>query len=68
MPMEKEGFRDQLERLTTRFEGREAITVDEVCELIGCHRDTLIRDKKFPKKKIGVRYVIPLVALARWMS
>lgn len=68
MPMEKEGFRDQLERLSVRFKDREAISVDEASELIGCHRDTIIRDKKFPKKKVGVKYVIPLVALARWMA
>ena len=72
MPREKEGYRDQLERLSTRFPGRETIYIKEACEVIGLSRETLLLDKTFPAKKPGDkkdgRIVIPLVALARWMS
>lgn len=44
----------------------------EACEVIGLSRETLLLDKTFPAKKPGDkkngRIVIPLVALARWMS
>lgn len=72
MPREKEGYRDQLERLSERFPGRETIYITEACEVVGLCRDTLLLDKTFPAKRPGGkkngRIVVPLVALARWMS
>lgn len=67
MPREKEGFREQLQRLTELYPGREMITIQEASDLTGYHRRTLLKDKSFPRKMIGNRYSIPLVQLARWM-
>lgn len=67
MPREKEGFREQLESLTTRFPGKEAIGLPECCAILCTHRDVLLSDKAFPAKKVGGKYLIPIIALARWL-
>ena len=71
VPKEKEGFREQLERLCELFPERETISMPEACKVVGLCRDTLLQDKTFPAKKPGNRrngkIVVPLVALARWM-
>ncbi|MEA4947082.1 MAG: hypothetical protein VB058_05915 [Oscillospiraceae bacterium] len=68
MSCEKENFRDSLDRLSAKYPGREFITISESCELIGCHRETIMHDKNFPLRRVGRRCVVPLVPLARWMS
>lgn len=68
MSREKEHFRDALDRLSEKFPGREFITVAESCELLGCHRETIMNDRTFPVKHIGKRCVVPLVLLAGWMT
>lgn len=67
MPREREGFRDQYRALTEHFNGREVITLNETCELLGLDRRALLDDKEFPAKKVGKKYIISLVALARWL-
>lgn len=73
MPREKEGFRDQLERLSERYPGREAIGIEEAAEIVGLDRRTLISDKSFPARKCGNKsptggkYIVPLAGLARWL-
>ena len=67
MPREKEGFREQLARLSEKYPGREMISLPEACEITGCYRRTLLQDKTFPRKKMGNVYKIPVVQLARWM-
>lgn len=72
VPKEKEGFREQLERLCELFPERETISMPEACKVVGLCRDTLLQDKTFPAKKPGNRrngkIVVPLVALARWLA
>lgn len=75
MPREKEGFREQLARLDEIFPGKEAIGICEVSKMLGVYRATLLHDKTFPARKIGEtnkpmggKYIVPKVALARWMS
>lgn len=72
MAREKEGFRDQLERLSSKFPGVEAIGMNEAAELIGVQKRTLLNDKTFPAKKLGKsktsKYIVPLVSLARWLA
>ena len=68
MPREREDFRDQLQALRERYEGQEVLTMDQSCKLLGLDRDALINDKSFPAKKVGKKYIIPIVPLARWMS
>jgi hypothetical protein len=65
---EKENFRDVLEGLRERFPDREAISIAEASKLIGAHRQTLLGTKGFPCQRAGNKYVIPIVALARWLS
>ncbi len=66
--MEKELFRDHLERLRELYPGKEVITIAETCALLHINRHTLLQDKKCPAKQIGGRYVVPLINLARYMS
>ncbi len=68
MPREREDFRDQLQSLREQFSGQEVLTLDQSCALLGLDRDALLHDKTFPSKKVGKRYIIPIVPLARWMS
>lgn len=65
--MEKADYRDNLERLSKRFSG-ELIPFLEVCEYLGTTSKVLNADKTFPKKKIGGRYFVTVVALAKWLS
>lgn len=67
MPREKEGFREQLESLVSRFPGKEAVSLETCCELLDTDRRILLNDKTFPAKKVGGKYLIPLVGLARWL-
>lgn len=67
MPRERESFRDQLQVLQTKFPGQEVLTMDQSCQLLGLDKDALIHDRDFPAKKVGRRYIIPMVPLARWM-
>lgn len=68
MPREHEMFRDQLQSLREQFAGQEVLTMDQSCKLLGLDRDALIHDRDFSAKKVGKKYIIPIVSLARWMS
>ena len=37
------------------------------CKLLGLDWDALVHNDEFPAKKVGKRYIIPIVPLARWM-
>ena len=71
MPREMEGYREQLVRLSERFPNREAISIKECCETLPLNRRTILSDETFPVKRVSGKatgkYIIPLVALARWM-
>lgn len=56
-----------LEELKATFD-KPIITVREAARYL--HKDprTLMADKSFPYKKRGGRYLVSLVALARWMG
>lgn len=68
MPREREDFRDQLQALRERYEGQEVLTMEQSEKLLYVDRMALLNDKTFPVKKVGRRYIIPIVPLARWMS
>ena len=68
MPREKELFRDNLERLRELFPDVEVLTMRETCKLLRIDPRTLLQDKKCPAKKIGNRYIVPIVRLASYMS
>ena len=56
-----------LEELKKHF-GKPVITVTEAARYL--HKDyrTLLSDRKFPYRKCKGRYLVSLVALARWME
>ena len=65
---EREAFRDQLQSLREQFAGQEVLTLDQSSKLLGLDRAVLLGDKDFPAKKVGKKYIIPIVPLARWMA
>ena len=67
MARERESFRDQLQSLQAKFPEQEVLTKDQACKLLGLDWDALVHKAGFPAKKVGKRYIIPIVPLARWM-
>ena len=67
MALEKKDYRDNLERICEKFKG-ELITLREAAEFLGIDFRGLQTDKTFPVKKVGGRYYITVVALAKWLS
>ena len=70
MPMEPEGYREQLERLIQVYPGREILSIQDVCKLFKCKRDTLLADKTFPASRFAGkgRYHISIAKLAWWLA
>ena len=60
---EREAFRDQLQSLREQFAGQEVLTLDQSSKLLGLDRAALLG-----AKKVGKKYIIPIVPLARWMA
>lgn len=65
--MEKRDFRDNLSRIANRFQG-EMITVRDAADYLGITVKALNNDNTFPQKKVGGRWYVSAVALAKWMS
>lgn len=67
--MEKATFHDELERLYERF-SRDCVFVHLSDAAKYCKMDprTLLADKTFPYKKLGRKYQVPIVGLARWIA
>jgi hypothetical protein len=54
--------------LKEKYPDKAAISIGEASDLLGVYRQTLTSTKGFPYQKVGNRYIVPLVALARWLS
>ena len=70
--MEKQGYREALERLDNMFPEKVAISVREAAKALGVSEDIVRENIKkvrnpLPSKKIGGRVIIPITQLARWM-
>lgn len=65
---EREGYRETLQFLKEQFPNKAAIGMSEASDLLGTHRQTLLSTKGFPFQKVGNKYLVPIVALARWLS
>lgn len=65
--MEKADFRDNLKCITEKF-NIHLIPIKDAAEYLGCTVKQLNLAKDFPKKKVGGRYYVTAVALARWLS
>lgn len=66
MAREKESYRDNLERLDTRFPEGELLNVKNVKEFCGISEERA--KEMFTFKKIGGRYYISKAVLARELS
>ena len=62
MPREKECFRDNLERISERFPGKEMLSIKEVTDYTGLDRKTVKKLFEFRESYISI------VKLARGMS
>lgn len=70
---EKEGYREQIERLAEIYPGKVALTVVEAASVLGIDKRTvllLIQRKKLAATDISKgqknkRYIIPITAIAR---
>ncbi len=68
MPREREGFHEQLEALYQRFgHDQGMIPILDAAAYVPADKRTLLGDKTFPYKKIGAKYMVPLVGFARWL-
>lgn len=54
--------------LDQRFGGRPLVPLVEVADYLLADKRTLLADKKFPIRKVGNQYRVPLIALAKWLS
>lgn len=66
--MEKEMYREHLALIKERFGDQTVLTVNEAADYIGLCDRILRRDHSFPMKKIGGRYYVTIVDLARWLA
>lgn len=67
---EKEGFRDQYAALKERFPGQETVSLDETCMILGVSRRAAVNEingGRLRAMKVGLKYRIPLMGLARYM-
>lgn len=67
MANESADFRDNLKRLDAKFPG-EIIPLKEAAEYLNIDPRLLRNGKACDIKRVGDRFYIPKVALARWMS
>lgn len=64
---DKEQFRDNLERIKEKF-SNEMIPLKEASEWLGIDQRAIQREKNTPARKIGGRWYVTQVSLARWMA
>jgi hypothetical protein len=65
----KEMYYDNLERVITRFPNQELIPVKDAAAFLGgISPRSLYEAKNTPCKRVGGRWYITAVALARWLS
>lgn len=66
---EKEMFRDYVVALHEAF-GPDAVLLplNRVAKYLKKDPRSLLGDKTFPVKKVGGRYEVPLLGLARWLA
>lgn len=68
MAKEKVDYRDNLEMLQGMFPGQVTITIQDACAILKRDKRALLRDRAFPAQKVGGRYAVPIVGLAKYLS
>lgn len=67
--MEKEMFHEHLSALKSYFgEDANLIPITKVAKYCKLDYRTMLADRTLPMKRIGRRYYVPLIGLARWLS
>lgn len=70
--MEKEAYRDVMERLDTVFPGKDILTLTEVAGYMRQDRRTLLADRAFPviekHRRKGITLHVHKAALARYLA
>ncbi len=64
----KEDYYDNLQRISDKFGGVELIPIKQAAEYLGVDERTLKGSRDFPLKRVGRRFYVASVALARWIS
>lgn len=68
MAREKVDYRDNLELLREMFPGQITITIQDACALLNRDKRSLLGDRSFPAQKVGGRYAVSIVGLAKYLS
>ena len=66
--MDNATYEGNLEKIYEKFGRGALIPLLPVAEFVGLNYRTLLTDKKFPVKKVGRKYYVNSVALARYLS
>lgn len=68
MAREKEDYQKNLLEIKDRFGEIQLLPLLQVASFCGMDYRTLLKDDAFPVKKVGGRFYVPAVGLARWLS
>lgn len=69
MAVEKEAYRDVLERIIAAFPGQDVLTMKQLECYLKSNRSTILQWKELPLKKMtDGKYIIHIAALARALS
>lgn len=64
----KELYYDNLDKIVARFGAIQLIPLRQAAEFVGCDHRSLSKAKDLQIKKLGGRYYVSAVGLARWLS
>ena len=64
----QELLKAQIEEIYEKIPGRPAlISLTTAARIVGRRKEFLLADGTFPVKRMGRRWLVPVVALARWI-
>ena len=66
--MDKVVYAETLARLRELFPGRDTITLNACAKYLHMDARTLKADKRFPLRQIDKSYIVPLIALAKYLA
>lgn len=68
MARERIDYRSNLEIIRESYPDKITLSIQEAALLLRRDRRTLLKDKAFPAQLVGNKYLVPVTALARYMS
>ena len=66
--MDRDVYTETLARLRELFPGRDTITLNACAKYLHMDARTLKADKRFPLRQIDKSYIVPLIALAKYLA